>query len=1128
MPRRSLLHFRHQPLAAKNVPFLVRNILVASVLAMMPWFLSAATPVLAPQAASPVPAQASADDIVVVAGFNGQGQLGLSQNPQLIAPEVVASGVTDVVAAPLWAVYITKDSTLWGMGFNSHGQLGPVQGLVPTPIPLLSNVKAAAAGTDHLLILTHEGKLLGLGDNSHSELAQSGLAFSSPVQIASEVIAIAAGSSFSLFLKKDGTLWGMGANTLGELGDGSGVVKSTPVLLANDVAQVAAAGSSSFIIKKDGSLWASGKNTDGQLGLGTSTQVNAFTQVSSAVAFVSPGTRNTFFIRTDGVLMGMGFNHIGQLGNGGSTTQLSPITVAADVTHVSHSYLHTVYVDKAARVWGAGANFSGELGLGNASTPSGSMPRQGRFDLNGTRKVAAVDDGTLFLGKDGVLRAAGDTTGGSLGVERVRSITAPARIGSGIKEFSVGFEHCLILGEDGTLLGQGANELGQLATSGYLFQSTRVTLATGVKAVAAGHSMTAFIKTDGTLWAVGHNTYGQLNTGNTYSTYVPRLVDSGVKKVFKTNYNTLYLKEDNTLWGLGRNSYGTLNGTGTSAQMSPLQLASDVSIAAAGNDHLLYLKTDGSLWAVGSNQYGQLGLGSLVHNTAPTQIATNVISLAVGDQHSVFLKADGSAWTMGRNQYGQLGTSGSYLSTPRQLASAVSSVAAGGNCTAYLRTDGTAWLLGTTLKGLYDASATAVQVGSDVTGIEVGTNTLLLRLKSTAAVIASNVAPTITDISDQFTVQGRATEPASFTVGDANGGAASLIVTARSSNAVLVPDTQILLGNRGTTRTVCVLPTPGLEGVATITVTVSDGQASASDSFVLTVNKVPALANISARAKVADKDNLLVPGFVLSGPAGTRKRMLIRAVGARLADFGLPLGELLTDPTLTLFRTDLEAVQQVAVNDDWTDAANYEDINKSCHAVGAFALKAAASGGTDDTRSSALLVDLEPGSYTAECKGKGAATGIALVEVYDVSGASSQLVNVSNRGYVGSGNNVMVPGLVVDGSVSKTYLIRGVGPGLSQFGVGGVLEDPKITLHRITDGTATVVATSDNWSDLPANKSAVLAAGQTVKAFAMTSNEADSKDAALVVTLAPGLYTVTCEGVGGSSGVAIVEVYEVP
>ena len=150
----------------------------------------------------------------------------------------------------------------------------------------------------------------------------------------------------------------------------------------------------------------------------------------------------------------------------------------------------------------------------------------------------------------------------------------------------------------------------------------------------------------------------------------------------------------------------------------------------------------------------------------------------------------------------------------------------------------------------------------------------------------------------------------------------------------------------------------------------------------------------------------------------------------------------------------------------------------------------------------------------------GGATGVALAEIYDAStGAFSRtaprLVNVSARTQVGTGDSILIAGFAIGGSTPVRLLIRAVGPTLGAFGVGGVLADPKL---EVLSGS-TKIAENDNWL---AEDAATFGA---VGAFNLTSR---SLDAALVTTLAPGTYTAQISGVRSTTGVALVEIYELP
>jgi hypothetical protein len=169
-----------------------------------------------------------------------------------------------------------------------------------------------------------------------------------------------------------------------------------------------------------------------------------------------------------------------------------------------------------------------------------------------------------------------------------------------------------------------------------------------------------------------------------------------------------------------------------------------------------------------------------------------------------------------------------------------------------------------------------------------------------------------------------------------------------------------------------------------------------------------------------------------------------------------------------------------------------------------------------------IFTTLAPGAYTAVISSANNTPGVALAEVYDLSApaAGQKLFNISTRANTGTGDSTLIAGIVVSGSAPKRVLIRGVGPTLAALGVTGALAQPELSI--IKDGVT--VAANSNWST-SADKAAIEAASSQVGAFALG---ATSADAALIVSLAPGNYSAQVVGAGGSAGIAIIEIYELP
>ena len=267
------------------------------------------------------------------------------------------------------------------------------------------------------------------------------------------------------------------------------------------------------------------------------------------------------------------------------------------------------------------------------------------------------------------------------------------------------------------------------------------------------------------------------------------------------------------------------------------------------------------------------------------------------------------------------------------------------------------------------------------------------------------------------------------------------------------------------------------------------------------------LSNLSTRGAVGTGSNIMVAGFVIEG--STTKDLVIRAVGPRLADFGVPGA--LADPQIAVFRSG-ETVPMAEV-DGWESS-----LSSIFQTLGAFSLES-------DSASAATRLQLPPRPYTVHVKGVAEGTGVALVEVYDAAAnVPVQMTNLSTRGAVGTGANIMVAGFVITGDAPQRVLVRGVGPALADFGVTGALADPVLRLFRSTPSGAELLQTNQDWSTAT-NSAQIASTASTVGGFALA---AGAGDAALLVDLAPGSYTVELSGANDGTGIGLIEVYRVP
>ena len=269
--------------------------------------------------------------------------------------------------------------------------------------------------------------------------------------------------------------------------------------------------------------------------------------------------------------------------------------------------------------------------------------------------------------------------------------------------------------------------------------------------------------------------------------------------------------------------------------------------------------------------------------------------------------------------------------------------------------------------------------------------------------------------------------------------------------------------------------------------------SNAGASFVsAAASAAPArLLNISTRARVQTGDDVLIGGFIITG--GGTKRVVLRGIGPSLAAAGVP--GVLADPVLELHKPD----GKVVTNDDWPTAR--ADVQTTGIPP-------------SNIKESAIVADLVAGNYTLILRGKNNTSGIGLVEVYDLdTTAATELTNISSRGLVGSGNNVLIGGIIVgpSGSPGSRMLVRAIGPSLARFGINNPLLDPTLELHN-KDGV--LVASNDNWKDT-----------QQATIQATQAPPSDTRESALVFTAAPGNYTAIVRGRNDGTGVSLVEVY---
>ena len=264
----------------------------------------------------------------------------------------------------------------------------------------------------------------------------------------------------------------------------------------------------------------------------------------------------------------------------------------------------------------------------------------------------------------------------------------------------------------------------------------------------------------------------------------------------------------------------------------------------------------------------------------------------------------------------------------------------------------------------------------------------------------------------------------------------------------------------------------------------------------LTPNPSSNLVNLSTRAFVSTGENALIGGFIVQGSQPAT--VILRAIGHSLRAFGI--NNPLTDPIMELHGSS----GIIATSDDWIDSSNATTI---------------ASYRLDPANSleSAIIATLNPGNYTVVIRAfdnqDGDLTGVGLVELYDLHTNNGRAGNISTRAQVLTGENVLIGGFIVGGSQGKEVVVRGIGPSLAGAGIANPLGDPTLELYN---GAGTLISSNNNWANGP-DAGAIQARG-----LAPTQ----PAESALLATLNPGNYTAIVRGVNNTTGVAVVEAYD--
>lgn len=735
-------------------------------------------------------------------GCNDFGQVGLGYTTPDTTGIITATrigtnvGWVAVTAGAAHSVGLRTDGSIWAWGDNQYGQIGiGSTGMIGITTPTQTygsdtDWSAIAAGCYYTVALKNNSTGWGWGDNSVGQLGISDTSsqkITTPSSIDSNTdwSRIAAGGGtlyrdvlsnqnfrgYTIEMKTNGIIWACGQNTVGQLGLGSASIpvrKPAKVGTASDWSMVTAGYAHTIALKSNNTIWAWGDNRYGQLGFGDTisrTVPSIFnnapnppttlvtTVISSARIDLSwsDNSDNEEGFIVERRTISSTFNTIAMVGQSIASYPDSDVTAG------------TVYYYRVkAYSPGGGSVYSNEE-PSYPDTPSAfvlTKVSSSRIDLSWAdnsldedvfkieRKV--TKSGTYVeiatTGRD--VNSYSDTgtfTPGITYYYRIRSYNlfgnspycAESLFGAW-SAVAAGGNHNIGLKSDGTIRVWGLNNYGQLGLgigdTTNRSTPTKVGLGTDWSVVAAGNEYTVTIKTNRTLWAWGRNDEGELGDASTTTRYTPRPIGiaSDWLSVTTGSTHTIGMKTNKTLWAWGDNSFGQLglenSGAGTNRTTpTPIGNDSDWSLVSGGDKYTISIKSTGSLWSWGLNNYGQLGLGdSMITRTTPTPIGNDSdwSAIVCGFGHSIALKTDGSLWTWGYNSSGQLGLGdngvGTERTTPTKVdtASDWSAIAAGHYHSFAVKSNGTLWAWGDMSKGKlgFGAAVTAfipTQVGTD-------------------------------------------------------------------------------------------------------------------------------------------------------------------------------------------------------------------------------------------------------------------------------------------------------------------------------------------------------------------------------------------------------------------------------
>ena len=651
----------------------------------------------------------SEDGTVWSWGYNGYGQIGTGDTNARTYPEKMnnKNTIVKISAGSQYLAMIDASGYVWSVGYNGYGQFGtgdttnsnlPIQ-MIDTDGNALKNVKDIATGSNHTIILKQDGSVFGVGLNSHGELGIGNTTSpqnrivqvldsqNAPVTNIKNIYA----AGYSTYLTLDKGMYVTGYNNYGQLYTGDTTTKSTAILVQEDkkIITVAALKNDSYasaFATEEGNVYTIGYN--GHCELGNGSTVNAKKESMITKYQIKAETTS------------INFNQIGQNSEKLKATVTLPLNLINKEV-VANNYTYSSMDENVAKVssngivtsQGEGSTF---IKIHNQENNVTASVYVNVNKQNSDIKVVSGESHFAALKQDGKIYTWGYNSYGQLATgdtnDRVEPTEAKETITlengnkqtqeiSNVKDIEAASYNTIALKNDGTVWSTGYNNYGQLGngttTDNYTFEPVKLNenreYLHNIVDITVGESTVYALAEDGSVWAWGYNNYGQLGIANTNNQLYPTKIKT-VSNIVQIEAGKAYLTmlaADGTVWGTGYNNYGQLGINSTSTTYCPIQMLNadgttftGVKKIATGIESTVVLKEDGTVWSVGYNAFGQLGDGTTTRRTGLVQVkedANNVITSIkdiYADAYSVYLlkEIDGEEkwYVMGSNSNGQL------------------------------------------------------------------------------------------------------------------------------------------------------------------------------------------------------------------------------------------------------------------------------------------------------------------------------------------------------------------------------------------------------------------------------------------------------------------------------------------